>query len=400
MPDRGRRVVIVTETFLPRVDGITNTLCHTLEHLPGLGWDVLLVSSGVGPDHYRGVPVLRVPSRPLPLYPEVQLGIFPPSVAARVEAFAPDLVQLAGPAFLGLGGLWFARRHGIPVLAVYHTHLARYARFYGLGPAEALAWAALRTVHNRAAVTLAPAGPVAEELRAHGIRDVAVWSRGVDTTLFHPERASAAVRAELGAGEGDVLALYVGRVAKEKGLAHLPAILDAQPRLKLAIVGDGPYRAELQALLPPDRVVFTGYRRGTELAACYASADLFLFPSATETFGNVVLEAMASGLPVVALDAGGVPDIVSPETGVLARSGSGLGAALGPLLADPGPRYRLGAAGRAEAERRSWPAIVAELAAWYDRVLAGGRASGVRPGTAASPAVPGPSPSGDRPPPG
>jgi glycosyltransferase involved in cell wall biosynthesis len=362
----------VTETFVPKIDGIVNTLTRVIDHLPSLGWDVRVVAPGPGPTRYGRASVVRVPGMPLPLYPEVRLGLFNPGAIAAVDRFQPDLVHVAGPAFLGVAAALWASRRGLPTVATYHTHLAPYARHYGLGPLECYAWAALRAIHNRCDLTLAPSTTVLRDLQARDVRNLALWGRGVDDQLFHPSRRSGPVRAQLGVQPGDVLVAYVGRVAREKGLDRIHEVLAASPRVRLVIVGDGPYRAALQRELPPDRVVFTGYRTGESLARFYASADMFVFPSETDTFGNVILEAMASGLPVIAANCGGAPDLIDHGvTGLTLdpRDPQAYRDAVARLVDAPARRLAMGRAARQAAEGRSWLQIARQLTGHYEGVL-------------------------------
>jgi glycosyltransferase involved in cell wall biosynthesis len=227
-------------------------------------------------------------------------------------------------------------------------------------------------MHNSCDVNLAPSTPVMTELGRHGFRRLRLWARGVDGALFHPSRRSTDVRRALGAQGDEPLLLYVGRLAKEKQIDDLRPVLQQFSSARLAIVGDGPERGPLEAAFSGLRVTFTGTLRGIQLAEAYASADVFCFPSPSETFGNVVLEAMASGLPVVAPASGGVLDLVRPGvTGALYAPGDlqDLVQAVAPLLHPEGPSRRYGAAGRAEAEQRTWRAQVQRLLWHYRAVL-------------------------------
>ena len=352
-----RRVALFTETFLPRVDGIVNTLCWTLRGLVEAGCEPLVVAPRGNTALLPGVQVIGASSMPFPLYPEVRLALMGPGIGQQLDRFQPDVIHLVGPVVNGVGGLLYAQRRGIPVLASFHTNLARYTHHYSLGWLEAWVWRALRTVHNRCALTLCPSHALLRDLRGRGFERLRYWSRGVDTTHFSPDRASRAWRQKLGVPDGTTLLLYVGRLAREKRVAHLAPVLRGLRRVHLAIVGDGPARAELEQTFAGLPVTFTGYLRGEALATAYASSDLFVFPSDSEAFGNVVLEAMASGLPVVAAAAGGVEDLVEHgSTGHLfaPTSIADLEACIRQELEDPAARRRHGQAGRAAAEARTW----------------------------------------------
>jgi glycosyltransferase involved in cell wall biosynthesis len=246
-------------------------------------------------------------------------------------------------------------------------------------------WALLRGVHNRADAGLTISTPVQSDLLRHGLRRVGLWRGAVDAGRFRPDRRSAAARQRLSGGEPErPLLLYVGRLAAEKQVELLRGLVETAPEVRLALVGDGPHRPALERHFAGTPTLFTGPLYGAELAAAYASADLFVFPSATETFGLVLLEAMASGLPVVAAAAGGVTDFVRPgEVGYLFAPGDGPGMAraVRTLLDDPDLRRRLAANARREAERWSWARSTMELRATYQRVL-GARAAQLRPARA------------------
>jgi glycosyltransferase involved in cell wall biosynthesis len=321
---------------------------------------------------------------PFPLYPEVRLALMGPGIGRKLDEFKPDVIHLVGPVVNGVGGLLYAQRRGIPVLASFHTNLAHYARHYSLGWLETGIWTALRTVHNRCALTLCPSHAILGDLRGRGFERLRHWSRGVDTEQFSPDRASATWRREVGVPAGATSLLYVGRLAREKRVADLVPVLRSltdnsvgtttlarRAPVHLTVVGDGPARAELEHAFAGLPVSFTGYQRGDALARAYASSDLFVFPSDSEAFGNVVLEAMASGLPVVAAAAGGVEDLVEHDsTGQLfaPTSTTALEASIRQYLDDPTTRLRHGQAGRAAAMARTWSRQQRLLLAHYAAV--------------------------------
>jgi glycosyltransferase involved in cell wall biosynthesis len=365
------RVALITETFLPNVNGVVTTLCRLLEHLRDHGHEALLVAPEGSVASYAGAEVIPLRGVPFPAYPE--LRITPPQLGltAQLRHFRPDLVHLAGTMALGVAGRHAARQLGVPLVGAYHTDFPAYTQHYGLGFLRALAYRYLRWVHNSCAFTLCPSLATIADLRDHGFRRLRLWGRGVDTERFHPRHRSAAWRESVGAQPGERVLLSVGRLAPEKRLDLLADVLPSLPNTRLVLVGDGPARPALEQRLGTN-AHFTGYLRGAELATAYASSDLFVFPSDTETFGQVIQEAMASGLPVVAARAGGAIDMVRDgTTGALFTPGSAaeLRAQTLRLVYAPEQCAALGAAGRAAAERRSWERVMAELLGHYQITL-------------------------------
>ncbi|NWF82063.1 MAG: glycosyltransferase family 1 protein [Chloroflexi bacterium] len=367
------RIALITETFLPNVNGVVTTLCRLLEHLRDRGHEALLLAPEGAPEQYAGAAIVPMRGVPLPAYPELRLTPPQPGMTAQLRRFRPDLVHLAGTVALGVAGRHAARQIGAPLIGAYHTDFPAYSAHYGLGFLRGLAYSYLRWVHNSCAFTLCPSSATIADLRAHGFRRLRLWGRGVDTVRFHPGHRSEAWRASVGARPGERLLLYVGRLAPEKRLDLLVDALPYLPGTRLVLVGDGPARPALERRLAGAPVHFAGYLRGNDLATAYASADLFVFPSDTETFGQVIQEAMASGLPVVAARAGGALDLVRPgETGALFVPGSSsdLCSRVREVLRTAEAGRVMGAAGRAAAERRSWSRVMDELLGHYERVLA------------------------------
>jgi glycosyltransferase involved in cell wall biosynthesis len=368
------RIALFTETFLPKVDGIVTRLSHTVDHLQRTGNQVLVVSPEGGLKEYKGAKIYGVPGFPLPLYPELKLAIPRPSITQTLNAFKPDLVHIVNPAVLGLGGLYYAKSAGVPLVASYHTHLPKYLEHYGLGMLEGLLWELLKAMHNQAVLNLCTSTAMQDALSSHGIERVEVWQRGVDTELFRPELASRKVREEFTQGNPDSpLLLYVGRLSAEKEIDRIKPVLEAIPNARLALVGDGPYRADLERIFADTPTYFAGYRTGVDLGAAFASADAFIFPSRTETLGLVLLEAMAAGCPVIAANAGGIPDIVTDGVnGYLfdPQDDQGAIAATQRLLANSTERDILRHNARLEAERWGWAAATQQLYQFYDTILA------------------------------
>ena len=372
------KIALFTETFLPKVDGIVTRLTKTVQHLVAAGDEVMIFCPEGAPESYMGAQVVGVPAMPLPLYPELKLALPRPSVSDALEAFAPDLVHVVNPAVLGLGGIWLAKTKGYPLVASYHTHLPKYLEHYGLGMLEPVLWELLKMAHNQAQLNLCTSTAMVAELSEKGIQHTDLWQRGVDTDLFRPELRSQSMRDRLLAGRSDTgkLLLYIGRLSAEKQIERIRPVLDAMPDARLALVGDGPYRQQLETLFAGSATHFVCYLAGEELASAYASADAFLFPSSTETLGLVLLEAMAAGCPVVGANRGGIPDIVSDGVNGCLYEPDGadggavsLSAATQRLLGDPGQREQLRRNAREEAERWGWAGATEQLRGYYRQVL-------------------------------
>ncbi|MFE7934001.1 glycosyltransferase family 4 protein [Streptomyces sp. NPDC057456] len=369
------RVVIVTESFPPDVNGVAHCAFQTARHLVDRGHTPVVVApataAGTGPDAEAPCPVVRVPSLPLPGYPQVRVALPSRRVAAAIAEHRADLVHLASPFILGVRGMAAAARLGIPAVAVYQTDLGGYARTY-MGAGEAAAWRRIRSVHAAADLTLAPSSAALHDLDTHGVPRVKLWPRGVDTLRFRPDRRDEALRRAL-APNGELIVGYVGRLAPEKHVELLSGVC-GQPGVRVVVVGDGPSRPGLEESLPG--AVFLGNRTGDELARIFASLDVFVHTGPFETFCQTVQEAMASGVPVVAPAAGGPLDLVAHgRTGLLVppRDATVVRDAVAELVADPARRAVYGAAGRATVEGRTWAAVGDRLIGHYEDVLAARR---------------------------
>ncbi|MFO0139311.1 MAG: glycosyltransferase family 4 protein [Cyanobacteriota bacterium] len=368
------RIAFFTETFLPKVDGIVTRLTKTLQHLVAAGDEVLIFCPEGAPDSYLGAKVVGVPALPLPLYPELKLALPRPAVSEALEQFRPDLVHVVNPAVLGLGGIWLAKSRNLPLVASYHTHLPKYLEHYGMGMLEPLLWELLKAAHNQASLNLCTSTAMVAELAAKGIQHTALWQRGVDTDLFRPELRNESMRARLHGPYDDTgnLLLYIGRLSAEKQIERIRPVLEAMPQTRLALVGDGPHRQQLERCFEGTPTTFVGYLAGQDLASAYACGDAFLFPSSTETLGLVLLEAMAAGCPVVGADRGGIPDIVSDgENGCLYDPDRphSLTTAVQRLLGESQTRACLRQAARQEAERWGWAGATDQLRGYYRKVL-------------------------------
>jgi phosphatidylinositol alpha 1,6-mannosyltransferase len=369
------RIAYVTESFPPDVNGVAHTAVRVAEHLMSRGHEPLVIApepaSGVPlPDRGFDFPIVRVRSIGVPVYPGFRVGLPGSKVRVAVAAHRADLVHLAGPFVLGAGGCAAALDQGVPIVAVYATDLPAYARAYHAGAiGQAVAWRRLRKIHNSADRTLSPCTATAADLVEHGIERVHVWPRGVDCQRFDPGKRGQAIRAELAPG-GEVLVGYVGRLAAEKRVDLLAGIA-VLPGVRLVIVGSGPAEHAIRRAVPS--ALYLGQRCGVNLAAIYASLDVFVHSGPHDTFGQTLQEAAASGLPVVAPAAGGPLDLVRDGvTGFLVppNDAAALAGAVGRLAADPELRAAQGRAGRQMVLGRTWPALCDELIEHYLDVLA------------------------------
>jgi glycosyltransferase involved in cell wall biosynthesis len=370
------KVVYFTESLLPHVDGVSRTLAQLFGFLERSGVDFRVYSPFVpGPEISWSGRVREVPFVRFPLYPDYRVSSpFGGKVLREVEAWGPDLVHLVSPTPMATKAAKWARRNGIPAVSSFHTHFVSYFRYYGAPWAEGFGWRMLKRFYDRCERVYVPTDAIIRELAEHGITNTEPWSRGIDLARFSPAHRSAELRAQAGADDDTPILLMVSRLVKEKDMADLvqmDRILRQRGNThRLVLVGDGPMRGELQAALPDAH--FAGHQGGDGLARWYASGDVFVFPSTTETFGNVVLEAQASGLPAVVVDKGGPPDLVEPgRTGFIARANdpADLAAQCETLLRDPERRARMGSQAREAARARDWAAINGRLIESYRAVV-------------------------------
>lgn len=370
------RIAFFTETFLPATDGVVTRLRHTIEELRRAGDEVLVFAPRYpngGPDSYAGAPIHRIFGVPFPPYPQVRLCPPHPGIGRALKRFRPDLIHAVNPFILGPGGAFYARRNGIPLVASYHTNVATYTRFYGLDFMEKATRSWTRTWHSRARINLCTSEATRDYLLHEGIKRVRVWPQGVDARLFHPSRASREWRERLSGGRPAArILLYVGRLAPEKSIQRLKAAVTSAPNTCLAIVGKGPIQRDLEREFAGTPTHFAGLLTGDDLAAAYASADLFVFPSTTETLGMAMIEALASGLPVIAARSGAAHEVVSEgENGLLYEpdSDGDLVAAVHRVLEDEALRGTFSQAARVAAEERDWKAATATLRGYYEEAL-------------------------------
>lgn len=372
-----RRVALFTGAYNHIADGVSLTLNRLVGDLIRRGADVHVFAPTVDdpPVDHEGT-LVPIPSVPAPGRPEyrITMGL---SREARQHLldFDPAIVHIATPDPLGYQALRWARRHDIPVVASYHTHFSSYLKYYRLGVLQPLVWRYLRWFYRQCRHVYVPTEPMARVLRRQGIVEgLRLWERGVDTGRFHPRRRSMAWRRTHGiAGDARVIA-FVSRLVWEKGLDVYADVVEALKarghHFQSLIVGDGPAREALEARLPD--AVFTGYLEGAELATAYASSDIFLFPSDTEVFGNVTLEAMASGLPVVGADAVGTRHLIDDgATGLLCPPGDAeaFAEATACFLVHPDARRRMGRRALEKAQGYDWEAVLARMPAYYNEAL-------------------------------
>jgi len=366
------RIALFTDTFLPKVDGIVTTLVQTVRQLKRMGHEVLIFSPDGGVTEYEQSRIVGMKSIPFPLYPELQLALPRARIRKLLAQFKPDLIHVVEPALLGTAGLYYGGglhggALGLPLVISYHTDLPKYVHYYKLSFMEPFVWSILRFRHNRATINLCTSHTIARELEEGGIKHVALWPGGVDVERFHPNRFSEEMRARLTEGHPESpLLLYAGRLGVEKGLESFKSILEAIPEARLALVGDGPHRKALERHFAGHKVYMPGFLLGDELAAAFATSDVFVMPSRTETLGLVVLEAMAAGRAVVGARAGGIPEMI--DDGVSGFLFDATEEAIGQirdLLASRERREEIGANARAEAMRRSWASATEVLVAHY-----------------------------------
>lgn len=383
------RVAIITENFLPKLDGVTRTLSRLLEHLQLNRHQAILLGPQSGMEQYAGAEIIGTAGFPLPFYPELKFNFFRPLFVRRLNEFRPDLVHLVDPVVLGAAGLGAARLLNLPVVSSYHTNLAAYCGHFGFPIFSRPMWNYNRFIHNLCALTFCPSPSTAAMLTKQGFEHVRIWPRGVDTDLFNPHRRCAELRASWLQGRDidtdATILLYAGRISWEKNLRLLTQAYRGMDtsRCHLVIVGDGPALKEVQQELHGLPVTFTGYLTGEQLATAYASADVFAFPSTSETFGQVVLEAMASALPVVGVYSEGVCDLVqhgrtgylldAPEANEAEQQVCQYRASLQALVDTPATRQWMGQAGLLEARQRSWHAAMQHLFDGYAEVIEAAR---------------------------
>ncbi|GAB4310086.1 MAG: glycosyltransferase family 1 protein [Phototrophicales bacterium] len=378
------RVALFTETFLPKHDGIVTVICLLLDHLAKRGIESIIVAPTTADNlgeqitKYANTEVIRVPGVTFPLYPQLKAG--PPTYATydRLKAFKPDIAHIIHPVLIGGFGILMAKKLGIPNLTSFHLDISQVIKHFKLGPVSMGFLTSpidmmTRFMFNMADYTLAPSRLIQRKMLDMGVTRVGLWKRGVDAERFHPRYKSEAMRYELSDGHPeDTLLIYVGRLSPEKQVTQLRAALEQIPGTRLAIIGNGPYEQELRQYFAGYPVKFMGQMTGEPLSQAYASGDIFTFASASETFGLVVTEAMAAGLPVVSSRVGGIPDVVQEGvTGYTFEVNDvvGLVAGVRQIASDKTKMQQMSKAARAYAETQTWEAMMDEVIDHYARLI-------------------------------
>ena len=373
------RIAIVTEVFLPKIDGVVTRLTRTLDQLAAMGHDVIIFAPGNPPNTYAGFPVYKLPSLSFWVYPEIKFAVPPVRFWKQIRDFDPDVIHAVNPIWTAALGVFAAKRDAYPLVCSYHTNVPDYVDALGIGWTRKMATGAIRWLHNQAQVNLCTSDPMITKASAMGIERLTLWPKAVDTEGYHPSKASMKARSQLTDNHPDApLVTYIGRISKEKDLERLNNVMvlvrNQVPGARLGIVGGGPHLQKLQESFDPSFTTFTGYLSGEELASAFASGDVFVFPSATETLGLVALESFASAVPVVGTNAGGIPFVIDEgKTGHLIPadgSDEDWARAVIDLLQDPVRREKMGAAARQEAEKYSWRGSTEALVHAYEKALA------------------------------
>ena len=370
------KVALYAGTYVKDKDGAVRSIYQLVASMIKNGHEVVVWTPDFTPGDKAMVPVNLTPSVPIPLYPDYKLGFYNAVTERQLDDFAPDIVHISTPDIVGRKFLRYAKKKGLPVGSAYHTDFPSYLSYYHLGFAEPAMWRTLRKFYNACDVTLAPNESVRERLTGKGIERVELWSRGIDKELFDPSRRSDKLRRTWDA-EGRTVIVYAGRFVPYKDVEVVMSLYERfvdegrGDKVRFVMIGSGPEEAEMRRRMPD--AIFTGYLTGAALPEAYASGDIFLFPSTTEAFCNVALEALATGLPAVVSDVGGCQELVE-------RSGGGFVAKAGDIgeffdcctkLMQNGELFRaMRERGLAFAEDKSWSAVNGQLIDRYQRMIA------------------------------
>ncbi len=372
-----KRIALFSGNYNYVMDGPVRALNKLVGYLERRGIEVMVFAPTAKQPAFDHVGTLKsVPSVCIPGRSDYRLALgMPAGVRRQLEDFNPDLVHLAAPDWLGHAALSWAEEHSVPAVASFHTRFDTYFRYYKLKWLEKYVTAFMRRFYHRCAQIYVPSSCMADELAAQNMSpNIGIWSRGVEHSLFNPARRDTAWRREQGINEDDIVVAFVGRLVLEKGLGVFADTIDLLAkkgrRVKALIVGDGPEKQRFEARLPD--AIFTGHLSGEHLARAYASADIFFNASVTETFGNVTLEAMASGLPLVCADATGSRSLVRRgENGYLATSVTPAAFAheLEKLISDPKLRTAMAGASLQLSADYTWDLVLGRLVDQYCSVL-------------------------------
>ncbi|MEL7565033.1 MAG: glycosyltransferase family 1 protein [Dehalobacterium sp.] len=369
------KIVIFTDTFQPQVNGVARTVGRITSFLESQNLPCLVFAPDGGSNRINKKNVYTFPSFDLPFYPECKMALPNTSqIKEALNAFQPDIIHVFTEFSMGFCGLKYAKDYGLPVVASYTTNFPQYLSYYKAAFLERWAWQYLRWFHNQCQLTYCPSPAIKSMLTKKGFFNLDTWGRGIDTGLFSPDKRSDTLRNKL-ASNKRLYFLYVGRLALEKDLDVLlkawKIVENTMPEAQLVITGNGPIIEELKDTAGHE-VIFTGYLHGEELAAVYASCDAFVFPSTTETFGNVVLEAMASGLPVIAPAAGGVKNLLIDGYNGIAcqpRNYLDMASAVIKIAQNDGLRRELGSQALQYARKCKWDGVLHPLIESYEKVV-------------------------------
>lgn len=370
------RIAIFTDTFYPEVNGVANTLKKFTHYLESQQISYKVFAPVAPPNEYISDHIHRFKSLPFFLYPECRLAI--PNILqlkTEIEQFSPDLIHVATPFTVGLSGVYFAKKFNIPLVGSYHTDFNNYLQFYDLQFLAKPLWKYMKWFHRSFEKLFVPSIDTLEKLNSRGFSNLEIWPRGVDCQAYHPYYEKEMIRNRYSISEKFILT-YVGRLAPEKDLKTLMKVASSLPpeineQVHWLIAGDGPLLEELKMTALPN-MTFTGYMKGVELAEIYSTSDLFVFPSPTETFGNVVLEALASGTPVIGANAGGVKNIISTGTiGYLCEPGNAADftKSIHHLLDNEPLRLQMAGNARRYALTQKWDQIFEEVIHQYSSVI-------------------------------
>lgn len=369
------KIALYAGTYVKDKDGAVRTMYQLVSSFIEAGHEVVVWSPDVSGAENRHEKVNALPSVPIPLYPDYKLGFFSASTEKQLDAFRPDIVHISTPDIVGNRFLKYAARNGLPVVSVYHTDFPSYLGYYRLGFAENAVWKYLHRFYAACDAVFVPTLEMKSRLESHEIPNVEIWARGIDRKLFNPSRRSGSLRSSWGAEEKAVIA-YAGRFVWYKDIHVVMEVYDRFRKSELAdkvlfvMIGSGPEEGEMRQRMP--EAVFPGYLVGSSLPEAYASSDIFLFPSTTEAFGNVVLEAFSSGLPAVVSDEGGCQELVRlSEGGFIAGAGNhGQFFSYCMQLAQDRELYsKKQESGLLFAERMSWPVINGALIERYEEII-------------------------------
>lgn len=370
------RIAIVAEVFLPKIDGVVGRTVNLIQQLLANGDEVIVICPKVAEYRNSPVPLIEFPGFPCASYPEYAIGRPDQRLIQELKAFRPDVIHFLNPFAFGFQCYDLLCRSDLqlPVLFSFHTLYGEFVKQYrGLGMLSRLLWWLMKSYHNTADRNLTVSDFMADDLRKRGFERVALWPPAVDCRLYNPERKSAAMRSRLSGNHPESpLLLTVSRLASEKNVSFLTEVLERVPEATLAIVGGGPQRDELVRRFSRYKAHFVGYLRGEELAAAYASADAFVYASETETMGNVILEAMACGLPVIAANAGGVTSLVHHgSNGFLftPRNATEASQYVGEILQSVDRQEQMSVAALASVQTRTWRRSSDDVRSQYQQVI-------------------------------